>query len=106
MYAIKLPTLKWFSYKEEEKKNIYTGSLRPDSSKGCLCQTTFNYSVKMVKEDGEEYLEAKYFYMPPWNVNYKSRETLPVRFEGTESGIKEVETWLINEFLAGKGNKW
>ena len=105
MYEVKLPLLKWFSYMEEEKKNIYSGSLRPDPTKGCLCQTTFNYQVKMAKEDGKEYLEVIYYYIPAWNMEFERRETSPVRFEATEFGKEKAEKWLTNEFLAGKDKK-
>lgn len=106
MYEVNIPFLEWFTYKDEEKKNIYSGSLRPDPTKGCLCQTTFNFDMRMVKEEGKEYLEVNYFYIPPWNVNIKRDEITSSRFEATEDGIKKVKTWLKNEFLAGKGKRW
>lgn len=53
MYEVKLPTLDWFMH-----GNVYTGSFRPDPAKGCLCQTTFNYKVKIIQNKDEPYLAS------------------------------------------------
>ena len=95
MYEIKLPTLDWFMY-----GNIYTGSFRPDPAKGCLCQATFNYKVKIIENNDEPYLAAAYFYILPWNCCSNVDEITLGRFEASAFGIEVAENWLRSKFIS------
>lgn len=95
MYEIKLPTLDWFMY-----GNVYTGSFRPDPTKGCLCQTTFNYKVKIIEHKNEPYLAAACFYILPWNCCSNMDEITLGRFEASTFGIEVAENWLKNKFIS------
>lgn len=57
MYYIKSPTLDWFMH-----GNVFTGSFGTDTTKGCLCQTTFNYKVKIVEDKHGKCLAAICYY--------------------------------------------
>ena len=94
MYEINLPTLDWFMY-----GNVYTGSFRPDPAKGCLCQTTFNYKVKIIDNDNVPYLAASCFYMLPWNCYSNMDEIALSRFDATPFGIEVAENWIKNKFI-------
>lgn len=95
MYEVKLPTLDWFMY-----GNVYTGSFRPDSTKGDLCQTTFNYKVKIAEHNGEAYLAAYCFYMLPWNCYSNMVEVTLSRFEASVFGIEIAENWIRSKFIS------
>lgn len=99
MYEIKLPTLDWFMH-----GNIFTGSFKPDPIKGCLCQTTFNYKVKIVKHNGTAYLAASCFYILPWNSCSNMEEMSISRFEGSDFGIETAENWIRNKFITDYHN--
>ena len=95
MYEVKLPTLDWFMY-----GNIYTGSFRLDPAKGCLCQTTFNYKVKIIENKDESYLAASCFYMLPWNYCSNMDEITLGRFEASSFGIEVAENWIRSKFIS------
>ena len=95
MYEVKLPTLDWFMY-----GNIFTGSFRPDPSKGCLSQTTFNYKVKIIEYKEVPYLVASCFYMLPWN-SYSNMDEFSIgRFEASSFGIEVAENWIRSKFIS------
>lgn len=95
MYEVKLPTLDWFMY-----GNVYTGSFRPDPAKGSLCQTTFNYKVKIIENKDEPYLAASCFYMLPWNCCSNMDEITLGRFEASSFGIEIAENWIRSKFIS------
>lgn len=95
MYEVKLPTIDWFMY-----GNIFTGSFRPDPSKGCLSQTTFNYKVKIIEYKEVPYLVASCCYMLPWN-SYSNMDELSIgRFEASSFGIEVAENWIRSKFIS------
>ena len=95
MYEINLPTLDWFMY-----GNIYTGSFRPDPTKGCLCQATFNYKVKIIDSRDTPYLAASCFYTLPWNCYSNMDEISLGRFEASTFGIEVAENWIRSKFIS------
>ena len=48
-YKVKLPAMNWFNHGK-----VYTGSLGTDPMKGCSSCTTFNYRIKLVKDDARQ----------------------------------------------------
>ena len=94
MYEIKLPSLDWFMY-----GNIYTGSFRSDPTKGCLCQTTFNYKVKIIDHKDAPYLVASCFFVLPWNSCSNMDEFTFGRFEASTFGIEVAENWIRSKFI-------
>lgn len=95
MYEVKLPTLEWFMH-----RNVYTGSFRLDFAKGDLCQTTFNYKVKIAEHNSEAYLAAYCFYMLPWNCCSNMAEVTLGRFEASVFGIEIAENWIRSKFIS------
>lgn len=95
MYEVKLPTLDWFMC-----GNVYTGSFRPDLTKGCMCQTTFNYKVKIVEHKNGFQLVASCFYVLPWNCFSTMDEITLGRFEASSFGIEVAENWIRSKFIS------
>lgn len=99
---IQLPTLNWFQH-----ENAYTGSYGTDPLRGCLSVTTFNYRVQLITEDNNSKIIATYYLEPPWNCKTYKREDVSKEFDGTASGIKAAEEWLLEGykvFLNLRGN--
>ncbi len=94
LYEIKLPTLDWFLY-----GNIYSGSLRPDPTKGCLCQTTFHYKVKAAEGKHGKHIIAMCYFMLPWDAVSNMEEAFVGQFEATEFGIEVAENWIRSKFI-------
>lgn len=95
MYDIKLPTLDWFMH-----GNVFTGSFRTDTTKGCLCQTTFNYKVKIVEDKHGKCLAAICYYMLPWNASSNIDEACIGKFEPNSFGIEVAENWIRSKFIS------
>ncbi len=85
---IVLPTLNWFKF-----GNIYTGSLAPDHTKGCLSQTVFNYRVKAENN----LLYAICYFTLPWNTASNMDEAVLGRFDATEFGLEIAENWITSK---------
>ena len=94
MYEVKLPTLDWFMY-----GNVFTGSLRPDTTRGCLCQTTFNYKVRIIEDKYGKTLVAMCYYTLPWNASSNMDEAYVGRFEPHSFGIEVAENWIRSKFI-------
>lgn len=94
MYEIKLPTLDWFLY-----GNTYSGSLRADPTKGCLCQTTFNYRVRVIENKYGKCIAAMCFFVLPWNAAANMDEMVVGRFEVTSFGLETAENWIRSKFI-------
>lgn len=93
-YTVKLPPLDWFL-----NGNDYSGSFRPDLTKGCLDQTTFNYRVKLVKEKEGLRIGAICFYMLPWNGERNMDEAFVGKFEASEFGLEVAAGWIRSKFI-------
>ena len=85
--------MEWFSF-----GNIWTGSLRPDPQKGCLCQTTFNYKVHLLIRKKDVFLVAACWFELPWNCPSNVDEAVVARFEFSEFGLEVAENWITSKF--------
>lgn len=94
MYEVNLPTLNWFLF-----GNVYTGSFRSDLTKGCLCQTVFNFKVKLNKSENENSIIALCWYSFPWNVAVYMSEGFVGEFAASEFGIEVCENWIKSKFI-------
>ena len=94
MYDVKLPIIDWFL-----AGNDYSGSFRPDISKGCLSQTTFNYQVKPYNDKNKTYLMALCFYQLPWNATTNIDEAYIGRFEASAFGLDVCSSWIRSKFV-------
>lgn len=94
MCEVNLPTLNWFLF-----GNIYTGSFRTDLTKGCLCQSVFNYKVKLNTCENENSIIALCWYSFPWNVAVNMSEGFVGEFETSEFGIEVCGNWIKSKFI-------
>lgn len=89
MKLIELPSLNWFNF-----GNIFTGSVGTEPGKGCLNSTTFNYKVKITKENT---LTVVCWFMLPWNASTNMSEAAIGLFNADDFGIEVAENWLIHK---------
>ena len=94
MYEVKLPIIEWFL-----AGNDYSGSFRPDVTKGCLSQTTFNYQVKPYTDKSSTYLIALCFYQLPWDCSSNVHEGYIGQFEATTFGLEVCKNWIRSKFV-------
>ena len=94
MYEVNLPTLNWFLF-----GNIYTGSFRTDLTKGCLCQSVFNYKVKLNTCENENTIIALCWYSFPLDIAVNMSEGFVGEFETSEFGIEVCGNWIKSKFI-------
>ena len=96
MYCVKLPIIDWFL-----AGNDYSGSFRPDTNKGCLCQTTFNYQVKPYFDKDNTSIVALCFYQLPWDAKTNIHEAYIGKFEASPFGLEVCSDWIRSKFVVG-----
>ena len=94
MIKIKLPSPDWFY-----AGNTFTGSYRPDPTKGCFNQTTFYYTVKLIHTPNRTCLAAMCRFMLPWNQSSNIDEACIAQFQPDAFGIEVAEEWILRKIL-------
>lgn len=93
-YIVKLPGMNWFQHGK-----VYSGSLGTDPMRGCTSCTTFNYRIKLVKDDTRQEFVAVCYFQLPWNSRTNITEFITGIFEVSDFGIEVAENWIRSQFF-------